>query len=356
MTIEPTPGDPVWCSRDAAAIRRALVEIDDLAALLASWADGHRAAGSGERTSGRRPARPRRPRSRTPSTSCTGPWRRSRRSGGRRAACRPARTAAPSRPGRGRSAGCSASWTRSSTPGSGDLRPRGARVAAPPTGGDEVRPRGAPTPGRAVPALRPARPAHTRRRVHTVRGMRTSPRRGRVRRVGRSGGDQAGGRGGQSIKRLCLFPTKTTVWSASAWVESPRGRTVMSHAAARRTSWQSGQRGGPGRRRHPDRHLGAQGSPWAPVPIRGMSEHRRQLGSNPSQPDRRSQESQFRSSSRAGELLARMQVEAAEVSRIYRKAAQELVSAGLSHARIAKKTGMSPTRIGQILRSSDQGA
>lgn len=38
------------------------------------------------------------------------------------------------------------------------------------------------------------------------------------------------------VMRLYFLPTKTTVWSVSAWVESPRGRTVMSHAAGRRTS------------------------------------------------------------------------------------------------------------------------
>ncbi len=48
------PGDPVWCSRDRAAIRKALAELDDLAALLESWSDGHRGASSGERTSSRR--------------------------------------------------------------------------------------------------------------------------------------------------------------------------------------------------------------------------------------------------------------------------------------------------------------
>lgn len=50
-----TPGDPVFCPRCHAAIRRALVELDDLAALLESWSDGHRGASSGERTSTRRP-------------------------------------------------------------------------------------------------------------------------------------------------------------------------------------------------------------------------------------------------------------------------------------------------------------
>lgn len=49
-----TPGAPVWCERDRAAIRRALVDLDDLAALLESWSDGHRGASSGERTSSRR--------------------------------------------------------------------------------------------------------------------------------------------------------------------------------------------------------------------------------------------------------------------------------------------------------------
>lgn len=47
-----TRGTPVWCSRDAAAIRAALADLDDLAALLESWSDGHRGAASGERTSG----------------------------------------------------------------------------------------------------------------------------------------------------------------------------------------------------------------------------------------------------------------------------------------------------------------
>ena len=49
-----TPGDPTWCPRDRAAIRKALAELDDLAALLESWSDGHRGASSGERTSSRR--------------------------------------------------------------------------------------------------------------------------------------------------------------------------------------------------------------------------------------------------------------------------------------------------------------
>lgn len=49
-----TPGEPTWCSRDRAAVRRALAELDDLAAMLESWADGHRGASSGERTSSSR--------------------------------------------------------------------------------------------------------------------------------------------------------------------------------------------------------------------------------------------------------------------------------------------------------------
>lgn len=49
-----TPGVPVFCGRCVAAIRRALADLDDLAALLESWSDGHRGAASGERTSSRR--------------------------------------------------------------------------------------------------------------------------------------------------------------------------------------------------------------------------------------------------------------------------------------------------------------
>ncbi|TDD93320.1 hypothetical protein [Actinomadura rubrisoli] len=73
VAIEPVPGEPVWCDRDRAAIRRALAEIDDLATLLDSWGTGTAAPrpGSAPRAGG--PARPRRPRSVTPSTSCTGP-------------------------------------------------------------------------------------------------------------------------------------------------------------------------------------------------------------------------------------------------------------------------------------------
>lgn len=48
---EYTPGDPVWCTRDAGAIRRALAGLDDLASLLESWSDGHRGATSGTKVS-----------------------------------------------------------------------------------------------------------------------------------------------------------------------------------------------------------------------------------------------------------------------------------------------------------------
>ncbi|WP_433233776.1 hypothetical protein [Actinomadura nitritigenes] len=49
-----TPGEPVWCAKDVAGIRRALAELDDLAALLESWSDGHRGASSRDRTGGSR--------------------------------------------------------------------------------------------------------------------------------------------------------------------------------------------------------------------------------------------------------------------------------------------------------------
>ena len=44
-----TLGDPVWCARCAATIKKALAELDDLAALLESWADGRRDGTTGER-------------------------------------------------------------------------------------------------------------------------------------------------------------------------------------------------------------------------------------------------------------------------------------------------------------------
>jgi hypothetical protein len=44
-----TVGDPYFCSRCKPRIRRAISEVDRLAALLDSWADGHRGATSGEK-------------------------------------------------------------------------------------------------------------------------------------------------------------------------------------------------------------------------------------------------------------------------------------------------------------------
>lgn len=52
--ITPTVGDPVWCRRCAALVRRALADLDDLAAILDTWSDGHRGRTSGEKTSTRR--------------------------------------------------------------------------------------------------------------------------------------------------------------------------------------------------------------------------------------------------------------------------------------------------------------
>ena len=45
------PGNP-WCGGCQATIRRELAEIDDLAAILAAAADGHRSASAGERVAG----------------------------------------------------------------------------------------------------------------------------------------------------------------------------------------------------------------------------------------------------------------------------------------------------------------
>lgn len=50
--IEPVLGDPVWCGRCASGIRKMLVELDDLAAMYAAEADGHRSGPGGERVSG----------------------------------------------------------------------------------------------------------------------------------------------------------------------------------------------------------------------------------------------------------------------------------------------------------------
>jgi hypothetical protein len=50
--IQPVYGDPAWCGRCAAQIRVTLAELDELAALLAATADGHRASSdSAERVS-----------------------------------------------------------------------------------------------------------------------------------------------------------------------------------------------------------------------------------------------------------------------------------------------------------------
>ena len=43
---EPIPGEPVWCRPDQARIRRQLAELDDIAALVAMTADGHREQGT----------------------------------------------------------------------------------------------------------------------------------------------------------------------------------------------------------------------------------------------------------------------------------------------------------------------
>lgn len=56
--VEVILGDPVWCRRDAAMIRAALTETGELASRLEAWADGHRGATSGERTSTRRSEAP----------------------------------------------------------------------------------------------------------------------------------------------------------------------------------------------------------------------------------------------------------------------------------------------------------
>lgn len=52
--ITPVAGDPVWCKRCTTTIRRALAELDDLAAAIEAEADGFRSAGSRERTGSRR--------------------------------------------------------------------------------------------------------------------------------------------------------------------------------------------------------------------------------------------------------------------------------------------------------------
>jgi hypothetical protein len=40
--VQPTPGEPLWCMSCAGALRRALLDLDDLAALVAAESDGHR--------------------------------------------------------------------------------------------------------------------------------------------------------------------------------------------------------------------------------------------------------------------------------------------------------------------------
>ncbi|HTX63307.1 MAG TPA: hypothetical protein VMD28_06685 [Acidimicrobiales bacterium] len=51
-SIQPWPGEPVWCSNCSPKITVKLAELDDLAALLAATADGHRHADAAERVSG----------------------------------------------------------------------------------------------------------------------------------------------------------------------------------------------------------------------------------------------------------------------------------------------------------------
>ncbi|ASU81517.1 hypothetical protein CDO52_00800 [Nocardiopsis gilva YIM 90087] len=43
--VEPVPGEPVWCRRCAGAIRHSLADLDNLSALIAAEADGHRGRG-----------------------------------------------------------------------------------------------------------------------------------------------------------------------------------------------------------------------------------------------------------------------------------------------------------------------
>jgi len=51
------PGDPIWCGRDTALIRRSLAELDDLAARAAAEAEGLRAPRGDQRVSGSRGTR-----------------------------------------------------------------------------------------------------------------------------------------------------------------------------------------------------------------------------------------------------------------------------------------------------------
>lgn len=56
--LTPTRGKPVWCQKCASHVRRALSDLDDLAALLEQWADGHRGATSGEKVTTKRTEAP----------------------------------------------------------------------------------------------------------------------------------------------------------------------------------------------------------------------------------------------------------------------------------------------------------
>ncbi|MGH9275630.1 MAG: hypothetical protein ACRDZU_13365, partial [Acidimicrobiales bacterium] len=47
-------GDPIWCDRDTALIRRALHELDMLAAVIEADNDGHRGAGGDQTPTGKR--------------------------------------------------------------------------------------------------------------------------------------------------------------------------------------------------------------------------------------------------------------------------------------------------------------
>jgi hypothetical protein len=51
-SVRPVPGNPVWCVRCASGIKVSLAELDDLAALYAAEADGHRTAPGTEPVSG----------------------------------------------------------------------------------------------------------------------------------------------------------------------------------------------------------------------------------------------------------------------------------------------------------------
>ena len=54
VEVRPWPGDPVFCGRCAAIIRKELAELDDLAAIRLARADGHRSGPGGERVGGSR--------------------------------------------------------------------------------------------------------------------------------------------------------------------------------------------------------------------------------------------------------------------------------------------------------------